>query len=97
MSIKEFEKTAKIACKERVTEALKKFTKEQVIKGLEQQKLNYQLMQMISTKGCIMGTPDFDKLQICINTLDKEINHLKEEIQTEDIARKEELENMGGP
>lgn len=60
----------------RVEDALLNNPRAEVIRALEAKKLEYQAMQLYSTKGGVFGTPDFDKLQICINILDEIIQQL---------------------
>ena len=60
-----------------VSEALKTYSKAEVKKSIEAQITRYQLMQVVSTKGGILGTLDYDKLQICIDMLRSKLSELE--------------------
>ena len=64
---------------EKIKEALKTHSKEYIIKTLEGQKYQYLINQMFATKGGILGTPNYDKLQMCIDIIENAIKELQSE------------------
>lgn len=59
-----------------IEKALQKHTKKEVKRALKDQLTNYKLRQLFSTKGGILGTDDWNKLQIAVDLLKGAINEL---------------------
>jgi len=70
-------KRARAELREYSALALRTHSKEKVVAALEQLRTKYQLTQIFSTKGGIMNTPDYDKLQVAIELIEEEIRRLE--------------------